>query len=114
MAPSVGALGAGLHLALEHRGSHGHEHGHDHEDGIAELVRTASHGHHHEVDTAPDHDHEARVGSTAPLPRRGPTTASALPAPPVGTGLEGASALDHVSRRGPPEPLFTAHCSLLL
>ncbi len=126
MSPSVGALGVGLHLALAHHdGLEGHSHhdgleGHEDDSGehnleISQLARAAAHGHHHDAEAAPDHDHDAIADGSAPTLRPNASTAEVLPVAAafevifVERSLRGSS-----PRRGPPLPLFTANCSLLL
>jgi hypothetical protein len=111
MAPGMGALAVGVHLALDHHGAHGAEH----EREVSDLVRAATHGHHHDAEAAPSHEHDARVGRVAPIPRRGPSLVAVLPSPAAATaaGSQWPRA-DRTLRRGPPVPLLTAHCSLLL
>ncbi len=111
MSPGVGALGVGLHLALDHHGSHGAEHGLE----TSDLVQAAAHGHHHDAQAVPDHDHDARVDGSALALRPSASSVAVLPAatcPEV--ALAGRPRSDGSPRRGPPVPLFTAHCSLLL
>ena len=110
-APSAAALGVGLHLAAGHHGDHGMQHEHE----LADLARAATHGHHHDLGSAPDHDHDATLEGQARAPVAGPSFAALLPTSPLppATLAEG-SRFDGSSRRGPPTPLFCAHCSLLL
>lgn len=111
MAPSMGALALGVHLALDHHGPHGAEH----EREISDLVRAATHGHHHHAEAAPSHEHDARVARVAPLPRHGPSVAAIFPSPAAATAAgSDRPRRHHMLRRGPPVPLLTAHCSLLL
>lgn len=110
MAPSLGALSAGLHLAIEHHGPHGAEH----VRAITDLAGAATHGHHHDLDTAPHHGHEATSGGSVSLPRPAASLLTALPSPGVSAGSDGRWPLDRASRRGPPGPLLMAYCSLLL
>lgn len=109
MAPSLGASITALHVALDHHGAHGTEHA----EAIANLARAATHGHHHDL-TAPEHEHEASLTPPAPLPRPVVSVAVALSAPLALSGQDERSRLELSSRRGPPEALFTTHCSLLL
>ena len=111
LAPSAFALGVGLHLTVEHHGPHGASHEHE----LADLARAVTHGHHHDLEAMPDHDHDARFDGQARIPGPGPAFAAVLPASalPPETLAEG-SRFDGSSRRGPPTPLFVSHCSLLL
>ena len=111
MAPGVGALGISLHLALDHHGHHGAEH----ELAVADLLGAAAHGHHHDADATPDHEHDARVSGSAVAPHLGASFVAVLPSAPADPtqGTEGPRP-ERALRRGPPAPLFTAHCSLLL
>lgn len=111
MAPSAGALAVGVHIALDHRGAHDAERQRE----ISELARAATHGHHHDVDVGPHHEHDARLGGVAQVPRRGPSPIAAFPSLGAVTGaLAGRTRPDNIPRRAPPAPLFAAHCSLLL
>ncbi len=109
--PGAGALAVGLHLTLEEHGPHGARHALE----ILDLAQAAAHGHHHDAEAAADHDHDARVDGPGPIVRPGHSGSAVLPAP---TSLESVpparSVQDGSPRRGPPVPLFTAHCSLLL
>ena len=111
LAPSAFALGVGLHLTVEHHGPHGASHEHE----LADLARAATHGHHHDREAAPDHSHGATFDAPAGIHRPGLSAVAvvALPSSPAVTLAEG-SRFDDWSRRGPPTPLFFAHCSLLL
>lgn len=111
MAPSVGALAVGVHLAVDHHDPHDAER----EGEISDLARAATHGHHHEDELASSHEHDARLGGVAPVPRRAPSMVAVLPSPAGATAaLSVRPRSDRTLRRGPPGPLFTAHCSLLL
>ncbi len=124
MSPGIGALGMGLHLALEHHHEESEAHGHDHHDGshgdehamaISDLMQAATHGHHHDAEATSDHDHEATASGTVLTLRPNPPLASVLPALASSeVVLLDRSFLAGSTRRGPPVPLFTAHCSLLL
>ncbi len=111
IAPAASALAAGAHLALEH---HHAEARHRHEAAALELALAAVHGHHHDLGAVPDHEHSAPVtGGTITQPSA-PPAAEAPPADPA-PRLAGAAAVTLLpARHGPPVPLFTAHCSLLL
>lgn len=125
LTPSVGSLAVGVHLALDHHAAEHHAPGHhatEHHAGdgeraraVAELLRTATHGHRHDPGVAPDHEHQARLDGLARAPVTPPDPA-ALPS--VATASEPTtgerSRADLRPRRGPPLPLFTCHCSLLL
>ena len=114
LAPGVGALAVGLHVALDHGGGH-HDHGDPGHASVAfeELVAAVAHGHHHRVDV-PAHEHPAYLES-APGLSSGSCAALAATA-----GIAGAADHGHGEpaadshRRPPPGPLFRAHCSLLL
>lgn len=111
MAPSAGALGVGLHVVLDH---HGHPET-EHPLGLSELARAAVHGHHHDAEPAPEHRHETIVDGASPVLRTSLSPIAILPAPgSPGTAPTDPSSLDRPSKRGPPTPLFTACCSLLL
>ena len=111
MAPSLGALGIAVHLALDHHGPH--DAGHAEE--ISELARTATHGHHHDLAAGTDHEHEARVDEPAPAIKPGSSPVAVLPAPaPARPSLAEPARRDVPPRRPPPDPLFATHCSLLL
>lgn len=136
MAPGIGALSVGLHLAHGHHGSDAqlHDEGHDHPHHthpqheqareIADLARAAVHGHHHghhhdqgrphDIGTDADHEHDARLSASTPLPRALPLLATAHPSKiDVAVPVE-PSRLGPSPRARPPGPLFTVHCSLLL
>lgn len=112
-APGASVLGLGLHHALAHHGHHqaADDHGHD----LAELAHAALHGHHHEAEATPDHEHPAMVEKNAPVLKSPSMTLASLasgaflaPRPPVPTPDA------RPAPPGSPAPLFTAHCSLLL
>ena len=109
MAPSVAASSSALHVALDHHGAHGGEHA----EAIADLVRAATHGHHHDL-MAPEHEHEASLRAPGPLPKPVACAAIAVSAPLTVSVPGERSRLETGSRRGPPRALFTTHCSLLL
>jgi hypothetical protein len=109
MAPSLGAASTALHVALDHHGAHGAEHAEE----IANLARAATHGHPHDF-TAPEHEHEAFLAASVPLPKPVVSVAFALSAPLAPSGPDARSRLELSSRHGPPKALFTTHCSLLL
>lgn len=109
--PGVGAVGLYVHLAVDHQGAHDG----DHDSEISDLLRAATHGHHHEAEAAPRHEHDVRLGAPAPVVRSVSLLVAVLPAwesPP--TRLSARALLDGSPRRAPPDPLFAAHCSLLL
>jgi hypothetical protein len=103
-APALAAVSIGIHLASD---------GHAHHELAIELALAATHGHHHEVATAP-HDHSA-VRVTVPS---APTLGLA------GRPLELAAARTLAPACSAPEPdaspptgsppLFYTHCALLL
>ena len=111
MLPSVSALGVGLHVALD---QHGHHHA-EHTLEISELAQAATHGHHHDAEAAPEHDHDAKVEGSALTLRLSASLGAVLPAV-ASLRIEFAETLlfEGSPRRGPPVPLFTTHCSLLL
>lgn len=114
LAPGVGALGIGMHLSSEHHGLHDLD-GAEHQREIADLVRAAIHGHHHDFCTTPDHHHDARFDAQAPAFRPGLSVVAVLPSPLAFlAALAERSKPERSPRRGPPTPLFTANCSLLL
>ena len=106
--PGAFAFTAGLDLAA-HFFASGHEH------DTADLVRSATHGHHHDDEVVPDHDHDVTLDLEAGAQRPDPsaTAVVALPSSASLTLAEG-SLYDAASRRGPPAPLFRSHCALLL
>lgn len=111
VAPSVMALGVGLHAVLDDHHHHEAEHTH----ALADLARAAEHGHHHETQAAPDHEHEAIVDGASGVSRMSPQLVAMLPLPfSPATSLAERARPDRPSRRGPPTPLFTANCSLLI
>ncbi len=107
--PGAFAFTAALDLAA-HFFASGHEH------DTAELARSATHGHHHDDEVVPDHDHhvtlDLETGGQRPDPSA--TAVLALPSSASLTLAEG-SPYNAASRRGPPPtPLFRNHCALLL
>lgn len=111
MAPSVGALGVALHLALHHHGPHHSEHARE----ISELAEAATHGHRHDAEAGPEHEHEARVDGFAPALRPSSSLVAVLSSPTSAHApLTERRCFDCSPRRGPPGPLFVAYCSLLL
>lgn len=111
MAPSLGALGVAVHLALDHHGPH--DAGHAEE--ISELARTATHGHHHDLEAGSDHEHEARVDEPAPAIKPGSSPVGVISSPASARPSLAEPARPEVPpRRPPPGPLFASHCSLLL
>lgn len=114
LAPSVGALGVGLHLALDHRHHHVPGDG-EHARELTDLLRTVAHGHHHDAEAIPDHAHEARLDGRAPAIRPAAASAAALVSPACAPAAPSPrTGLDAHPRRAPPPPLFTTHCALLL
>lgn len=107
-APGAMVLGIALHLSFDHHPSTHLEHS----TAIAELAQAAAHGHHHEIDT--DHDHQARLASAAPLAQPDAASTAVLSTASMAVDPGDAPRIDRRARRGPPTPLFTAHCSLLL
>ena len=106
--PGAFVFAAGLDLAA-HLFPSGHEH------DTAALARSATHGHHHDDEVVPDHDHEVTLDAEADLLRPAPSSWVVLAAPLSSsvTFAEG-SPYEAASRRGPPAPLFWSHCALLL
>lgn len=106
--PGAFVFAAGLDLAA-HLFPSGHEH------DTAALARSATHGHHHDDEVVPDHDHDVTLDAEAGLLRPAPSSWAVLAAPlsPSLTPAEGTP-YDAASRRGPPAPLFRSHCALLL
>ncbi len=106
--PGAFAVTAGLDLAT-HLFASGHEH------DTADLARSATHGHHHDDEVVPDHDHDVTLDSEAGVQRPGPsaTAVLALPSSAFVTPGEGTP-YEAASRRGPPPLLFRSHCALLL
>lgn len=106
--PGAFAVVAGLDLAA-HFFASGHEH------DTADLARSATHGHHHDDEAVPDHDHDVMLdletGAQPPDPSA--TAVLALPSSASLTLAKG-SLYDAASRRGPPALLFRSHCALLL
>lgn len=110
--PSAAGLAVGLHLALEHH--------HDADDAMArqawiDLALVAVHGHHHDVGVVPDHRHDAVTDGLGPLLKaeREDVAGSVISASPAALPLDALSR-GGCSTRGPPPPLFTHHCALLL
>jgi len=99
----------GLHVALDHQ-AHGEE---DHELSLAELVRAALHGHHHDVTRTPDHEHQAVASEIASASRLSTRLSAALP---LATLVEKQPEIHRPPWRqpGPPDPVFTKTCSLLI
>ncbi len=111
--PGVFALGVGLILAGQHQGTHAGEPEHD-MAALADLARSATHGHHHDHEAVPDHSHDATLDARVevPLPGLSAIGVLAVPASPQPAHAEEAP-FDAASRRGPPT-LFRTHCALLL
>lgn len=112
LAPGLGVVGVALHLSFE---THGHGAGAGHSHELKDLARAAAHGHHHDTEAAPDHEHDATVDGFDVIPRRLHSQPAAF-AEPVFV-IASLTERDRVERSplpGPPRPLFTANCSLLL
>lgn len=118
--PMAGAVGIGLHLALDDHHRHDH-HGHDAADGVlaaelSELVGTAAEEHHHhDLDAATDHGHEAALQRTSPVRRQSSSLMPALGS----SALRGSLVAVEAAPKPPPrvelsDPLFKTHCTLLL
>ena len=106
--PGAFALTAGLDLAA-------HLFASEHEHDTAALARSATHGHHHDDEVVPDHDHDVTLDADAGLLRLGPSSSVVLAAPlSSSVTLAETSPYEAASRRGPPAPLFRSHCALLL
>lgn len=105
--PVVASSSAALHVVLHHG-----VHADGEAEEIARLLRAAAHGHHHDLE-APEHEHAISLSAFAPLPAPGATAAvaSSISTRPA---RDPALGRDACSRHGPPGPLFTFHCSLLL
>lgn len=113
VAPGAGALAVALHLAVGHH--HGdHRHADDHRASALELALAAVHGHRHDLEAAPDHEHPAPAAGVASVHAGAPTAVDLPPADCFrcipGFAVESLSP----GRRGPPTPLYDTHCSLLL
>lgn len=109
--PGVSAVGVGVHLESAHLEAHAPEH----EAALADLLKAAAHGHHHDLETDLDHDHGVRLAGDAPISRPDRDVIATLTGVSFAdTKFVQASALDQALRRGPPTPLFTAHCVLLI
>ena len=110
-APAMGALALTLHLALDH---HGPRAGH-HQSDVSELLWAAVHGHHHDVETGPVHEHDVRLDGGAPGVRTvSPPAADLPPSTYAPSGRSAKSLPDGSPRRAPPQPPFASHCSMLL
>lgn len=106
--PGAFAVTAGLDLAT-HLFASGHEH------DTAALARSATHGHHHDDEVVPDHDHDVTLDSEAGVQRPGPSATAVLALPSSASVTLGeGTPYEAASRRGPPAPLFRSHCALLL
>ena len=106
--PGTFALAAGLDLAA-HFLPFGHEH------DLADLTRSATHGHHHDGEAVPEHDHHATLDGETDLTRPGPSAVAVLAAPSwASVTLAEGTPFEAASRRGPPPLLFRSHCALLL
>jgi len=111
LAPAAAALGVGIHLAVEHH----HPQALEHRQDIADLARLATHGHHHDLETAPDHRHLARLDGQAPSFRTRLDAVAVLPqAPSPRVAPVELASVSGSQRRGPPRAVLTANCSLLL
>ena len=111
LAPGASALAVGLHVALGH-----HTHGGDEaQHALLSLARAAVHGHHHDLGTAWDHDHEVIGTKRAPAPRPNSTLIAVLPSSDVlGADIRDSSRLGPAPQCRPPTPLFAVYSSLLL
>ncbi len=106
--PSGFAVVAGLELAA-------HVFAFEHEHDTADLARSATHGHHHDDEVVPDHDHDARLDAPA-MWLWSETSSSAVLATPLPSSVKfaGSSLFGAASRRGPPPHLFRPYSALLL
>jgi len=111
LTPAASALAVGLHLALDHHPGDGRA---GDQSAAIELAMAAVHGHRHDLEAVPNHEHPAPVAG-------GPSVHASAPAaadpPPTGRvpRLAGSGAgLLSPARRGPPTLLYQTHCSLLL
>ncbi|MEM7048229.1 MAG: hypothetical protein AAF604_01160 [Acidobacteriota bacterium] len=114
MAPSGAALAVGLHVASHHHTPHGD----DHEHGLDELIEAVTAAHQHDADLGHDADLPDPC-TKLDVPPKGPRLISSLPSlertrHSLPTALETHATAPRVIHRGPPDPLFTSHCSLLL
>lgn len=107
--------GHGEHLHTRHLGTqHVHE-GHVHPAlDLSELLQAAWHGHPHDTQAVPDHEHTAVARGSVPHPEPSSTALPTLAALDSGAPFGDPSDLERMPHRGPPTPLFTTHCSLLL
>ena len=107
-APGTFALAAGLDLAA-------HFLPFEHEHDTSALARSATHGHHHDDEVVPDHDHDATLDSEAGVQPPDPSATAVLAAPlSASLTLAEGTLYQAASRRGPPPLLFRSHCALLL
>lgn len=134
----AGRHDAGRHNAGHHKSSH-HKSGHHNTDHLGSshhseeaqshhgsepdnqstdwdiLAAVLAHGHHHDAEVGSDHEHQATTDGSATILRPG---AKLLPNLPLLLSAEAFSApnprLVDSARHGPPNPLFTTNCSLLL
>lgn len=116
----AGAVGVGLHLILDDHHRHDH-HGHDADHGalgaeLAELADTAAQEpHHHDLDAATDHGHEATLQRTSPVRRESSSLIPALGSSALRGSLVAAEAAPKPPPRvEPSDALFKRHCTLLL
>lgn len=108
--PGACALAVGVHVAMDHRREEG---GHL-SRLFAELALAVVHGHHHHAAVAPDHEHPAAVDNAAEARTSTMPFAFVREAVSVVPSRDSDTAFPLKHRRGPPDPLFRAHCSLLL
>lgn len=106
--PGAFAFTAGLDLAAHFFAS-------EHEHDTSALTRSATHGHHHDDEVVPDHDHNVTLDSEAGVRSPGPSATAVLAlSSSTSVTLAEGTLYDAASRRGPPAPLFRSHCALLL
>lgn len=139
LTPTAGAFTLSLHVAIDHQGHRAHAHGHSADDhhlpsigselvdllgfGQARQADDAA-GHHHEGESASEHSHSTIVEETLSVLRseapwseeRSSACQAAMrslsAAAPTTRGV--LRPVERNSRHGPPTPLFTANCTLLL
>lgn len=111
LAPGASALAVGLHVVLDHH-SHGDQ---ATRHALLSLARAAVHGHHHDLGTAWDHDHDVITIKKAPASKPSASSIATLPLKnSLGAAEEQSSILGPTPQCRPPTPLFAAHSSLLL
>ncbi len=109
MAPTVGAVAVGVHVLYEH-----HDHDTGHAVDLADLARSAEHGHHHESEAVPDHEHHLVFAPSPSVLVQGNAAAAGAIAINRPEFLTAYTLPVQRSRWGPPASLFTTHCALLI